>query len=71
MCGQYMCKWEFMKNYIAGLFTKQKKDVILELVSDNYHSDNKNHIWFYRLDITKVINTKVKKRRRNSYKYKN
>lgn len=60
-----------MKNYIAGLFTKQKKDVILELVSDNYHSDNKNHIWFYRLDITKVINTKVKKRRRNSYKYKN
>jgi hypothetical protein len=25
-----MCKWEFMKKYITGLFTKWTKDVILE-----------------------------------------
>jgi hypothetical protein len=39
----------------------EKKNVLLELVLDNYHSDNKNHIWFYRLHITEVITTKVKK----------
>jgi hypothetical protein len=39
----------------------EKKNVLLELVLDNYHLDNKNHIWFYRLHITEVINTTVKK----------
>jgi len=30
MCGSRVCQWEFTKKYIADLFTKQKKDVILE-----------------------------------------